>query len=158
MTDTDTDIDVPLARFRAGAEQGGFESGVEMALRSILVSPKFLYRVESQPSAVAPNAPYRPSDIDLASRLSFFLWSSIPDDTLLDLAAKGTLHRPEVMQKQVERMLADSKSQALVDNFAGQWLHVRNVRSHQPSPEENTRTADRFNRREQRDRFGRDRP
>jgi hypothetical protein len=144
---TDTDIEVPLARYRAGAEQGGFEAGVEMALRSILVSPKFLFRVESQPSTVAPNAPYRLSDIDLASRLSFFLWSSIPDDTLLDLAAKGTLHRPEVIHKQVARMLADAKSQALVDNFAGQWLHVRNVRSHQPSPEtlfhfdDNLRTA-----------------
>ncbi len=71
----------------------------------------------------------------MASRLSFFLWSSIPDDTLLDLAAKGTLHQPEVMQQQVKRMLADPKSQALVDNFAGQWLQVRNVQTHQPSPE-----------------------
>ncbi len=144
---TDTDIDVPLARFRAGADQGGFESGVEMALRSILVSPKFLFRVESQPPTVAPNTPYRLTDIDLASRLSFFLWSSIPDDTLLDLAAKGALHRPEVMQREVRRMLADAKSQALVDNFAGQWLHVRNGRTHQPSPEtlfhfdDNLRTA-----------------
>lgn len=144
---TDAEIEVPLARYRAGAQQGGFESGVEMALRSILVSPKFLFRVESQPSTVAPNTPYRLSDIDLASRLAFFLWSSIPDDTLLDLAAKGTLHRPEVRQRQVERMLTDRKSQALVDNFAGQWLHVRNVRSHQPSPEtlfhfdDNLRTA-----------------
>ena len=84
---------------------------------------------------MAPNTAYRLSDIDLASRLSFFIWSSIPDETLLDLAAKGALHRPEVMQQQVRRMLADQKSQALVDNFAGQWLHVRNVRTHQPSPE-----------------------
>jgi mono/diheme cytochrome c family protein len=132
---TDTEIAVPLARYRAGAKQGGFESGVEMALRSILVSPKFVFRVESQPPGIAPNTAYRLSDIDLASRLSFFIWSSIPDETLLDLAAKGALHRPEVMQQQVRRMLADQKSQALVDNFAGQWLHIRNVQTHQPSPE-----------------------
>jgi len=75
------------------------------------------------------------SDADLASRLSFFIWSSIPDDTLLDLAAKGTLHQPEVMKQQVRRMLADAKSQALVDNFAGQWFSIRNVQTHQPSPE-----------------------
>ena len=132
---TDTEIAVPLARYRDGAKQGGFESGVEMALRSILVSPNFLFRVESQPPGIAPNMAYRLSDIDLASRLSFFIWSSIPDETLLDLAAKGALHRPEVIQQQVRRMLADQKSQALVDNFAGQWLHVRNVQTHQPSPE-----------------------
>ncbi|MCM3880456.1 MAG: DUF1592 domain-containing protein [Vicinamibacterales bacterium] len=144
---TDADIAVPLARYRAGAKQGGFESGVEMALRSILVSPKFIFRVESQPPGVAPNTAYRLSDIDLASRLSFFIWSSIPDETLLDVAAKGALRRPDVMQQQVRRMLADPKSQALVDNFAGQWLHVRNVQTHQPSPEtlfhfdDNLRTA-----------------
>ena len=132
---TETEIAVPLARYRDGAKQGGFESGVEMALRSILVSPKFLFRVESQPAGITPNMAYRLSDIDLASRLSFFIWSSIPDETLLDLAAKGALHRPEVIQQQVGRMLADQKSQALVDNFAGQWLHVRNVQTHQPSPE-----------------------
>ena len=132
---TDTEIAVPLARYRDGAKQGGFESGVEMALRSILISPKFLFRVESQPAGIAPNTAYRLSDVDLASRLSFLIWSSIPDETLLELAAKGALHRPETMQQQVRRMLADQKSQALVDNFAGQWLHIRNVRTHQPSPE-----------------------
>ena len=126
---------VPLARYRDGAKDGGFESGIEMALRSILVSPKFLFRFESQPATVAPNTAYRISDIDLASRLSFFLWSSIPDDELLDLAEKRTLHRPDVLQQQVRRMLADPRSQALVDNFAGQWLHIRNVPTHQPSPE-----------------------
>jgi len=126
---------VPLARYRTGAKEGGFESGVEMALRSILLSPNFLFRAESQPAMVAPNTAYRLSDIDLASRLSFFIWSSIPDDTLIDLAAKGALRRPDVMQQQVRRMLADPKSQALVENFAGQWLHIRNVRTHQPSPE-----------------------
>jgi mono/diheme cytochrome c family protein len=132
---TEADLEAPMRRFRAAAMEGGFDSGIEMALRSILLSPEFLFRLEAQPPAVAPNTPYRLSDIDLASRLSFFIWSSIPDDTLLDLAAKGALHQPEVMQQQVTRMLADPKSQALVDNFAGQWLQVRNVRTHQPSPE-----------------------
>ncbi len=132
---TEAEIDVPLERYRTGAKDGGFESGVEMALRSILMSPNFLFRAESQPATVAPNTAYPLSDIDLASRLSFFIWSSIPDDTLIDLAAKGALRRPDVMQQQVRRMLADPKSQALVENFAGQWLHIRNVRTHQPSPE-----------------------
>jgi len=132
---TDSEMEVLMLRYRAGAKEGGFESGIEMALRKILLSPKFLFRLESQPPGVTANTPYRLSDMDMASRLSFFIWSSIPDDTLLDLAAKGTLHQPEVMRQQVKRMLADSKSQALVDNFAGQWLQVRNVQTHQPSPE-----------------------
>lgn len=132
---TATDLEAPLRRFRAAAAEGGFESGVEMALRSILLSPQFIFRLETEPQNVAPETPYRLTDIDLASRLSFFIWSSIPDDTLLDLAGKGELHQPEVMQQQVKRMLADPKSKALVDNFAGQWLQVRNVQTHQPSPE-----------------------
>jgi mono/diheme cytochrome c family protein len=132
---TEDDLQAPLTAYRTGAATGGFEAGVEMALRSILMSPKFLFRIESQPPKAAANAPYRISDLDLASRLSFFLWSSIPDDQLLDLAAKKTLSKPEVLQQQVRRMLADSRSQALVENFAGQWLHVRNVAMHQPSPE-----------------------
>src|SRR5215831_14986535 len=132
---TEADLEAPLRRFRAAAREGGFESGIEMALRSILLSPEFLFRLEAQPQNVAPNTPYRLSDIDLASRLSFFIWSSIPDDMLLDLAARGALHLPQVMLQQVTRMLADPKSQALVDNFAGQWLQVRNVQTHQPSPE-----------------------
>jgi mono/diheme cytochrome c family protein len=132
---TEADLEAPLRRFRAAAMEGGFEAGIEMALRSILLSPGFLFRLEAQPPNAAPNTPYRVSDIDLASRLSFFIWSSIPDDMLLDVAAKGALHQPQVMQQQVRRMLADPKSRALVDNFAGQWLQVRNVRTHQPSPE-----------------------
>jgi mono/diheme cytochrome c family protein len=132
---TEVDLQAPLTAYRSGAATGGFEAGVEMALRSILMSPKFLFRIESQPSTAAPNTAYRISDLDLASRLSFFLWSSIPDDELLDLAVKKTLSKPDVLQQQVKRMLADSRSQALVENFAGQWLHVRNVAMHQPSPE-----------------------
>jgi mono/diheme cytochrome c family protein len=132
---TDEDLQAPLTAYRGGAASGGFEAGIEMALRSILMSPKFLFRIERQPPKVAANAPYRVSDLDLASRLSFFLWSSIPDDELLELAVKNTLSRPAVLQQQVKRMLADPRSQALVDNFAGQWLHIRNVAVHQPSPE-----------------------
>ncbi len=132
---TDEDLEVPLASYRDGAKRGGFESGIEMAIRSILVSPDFLFRLESQPVGLASNTPYQISDLDLASRLSFFLWSSIPDEELVRVAEKKTLHKPEVLQQQVRRMLADARSQALVDSFAGQWLHVRNVAGHQPSPE-----------------------
>ncbi len=140
---TEADLEAPLARYNAGASKGGFEAGLEMAIRSILMSPKFLFRFESQAPVAAANGavdgnrgkPYRISDLDLASRLSFFLWSSIPDDELLELAAKKNLSKPDVLLKQVHRMLADPRSRALVDNFAGQWLHIRNVAQHQPSPE-----------------------
>jgi len=134
-TVTDADLRVPLASYRDGASRGGFESGVEMAIRSILVNPDFLFRMESEPANVAPDTPYRVSDVDLASRLSFFLWSSVPDEPLLQVAEKNDLHKPEVLHQQVRRMLADPRSQALVDNFAGQWLFIRNVAGHQPSPE-----------------------
>ena len=132
---TDADLEVPLALYREGASSGGFESGIELAVRGILVSPNFLFRFEDQPSSVAPKTPYRISELELASRLSFFLWSSIPDDELVDLAVQGTLYDPAVLQEQVRRMLADPRSQALVDNFAGQWLHIRNVEGFRPSPE-----------------------
>ena len=131
----DADLEVPLALYREGAGRGGFESGIELAVRGILVSPNFLFRFEDQPSSVAPNTPYRISELELASRLSFFLWSSIPDDELVDLAVQGTLYDPAVLQEQVRRMLADPRSQALVDDFAGQWLHIRNVEGFRPSPE-----------------------
>ena len=131
----DADLRVPLHSFHDGASHDGFEAGIEMAVRSILVSPKFLFRFEDQPAGVAENAPYRISDLELASRLSFFLWSSIPDDELLNAAETKRLHQPEILRAQVRRMLADPRSQALVDNFAGQWLFIRNVAVHQPSPE-----------------------
>ena len=132
---TAADLEIPLALYREGASTGGFEAGIELAVRGILVSPNFLFRFEDQPSSVTPNTPYRISDLELASRLSFFLWSSIPDDELVDVAAQGTLHDPDVLGVQVRRMLADPRSQALVDNFAGQWLHIRNVEGFRPSPE-----------------------
>jgi len=132
---TDDDLQVPLARYREGAGGGGFEAGLELALRSILVSPRFLFRFESQPDTVAPNTAYRVDDLELASRLSFFLWSSIPDDELLNAAEKKTLQQPGVLERQVKRMLSEPRSAALVTDFAGQWLHIRNVAGFRPSPE-----------------------
>src|SRR6185437_928830 len=111
---------------------GNFEAGIEMGLRSVLVSPEFLFRVERDPAGAAPGTVYRISDISLASRLSFFLWSSIPDDELLDLAIRGKLHEPAVLRQQVKRMLADQRSQSLVNNFADQWLYLRNLESITP--------------------------
>ncbi len=132
---TEADLRVPLGLYRDGAARGGFEAGIELAVRGILVSPNFLFRFEDQPASAEPGTPYRISDLELASRLSFFLWSTIPDDELVDLAVAGELHRPEVLRGQVGRMLADPRAQALVDNFAGQWLHIRNVPGFRPSPE-----------------------
>lgn len=132
---TDEDLQIALARYSSGANKTGFESGLELAIRGILVSPQFLFRFESQPERAAPNNAYRISDVELASRLSFFLWSSIPDDELLNLAEQATLHEPDVLERQVKRMIADPRSAALVDNFAGQWLHIRNVPGLRPSPE-----------------------
>jgi mono/diheme cytochrome c family protein len=132
---TDDDLQMPLARYREGARRGGFESGLELAVRSILVSPRFLFRFENQSETVAPNTAYRIDDVELASRLSFFLWSSIPDDDLLLAAEKKTLQRADVLERQVKRMLSDPRAAALVSNFGGQWLHIRNVAGFRPSPE-----------------------
>jgi hypothetical protein len=101
-------------------------------LASILVSPEFLFRVEQDPREIAPQTAYRISELELASRLSFFLWSSIPDDELLEIAMRGGLSKPAVLEKQVRRMLADSRSRTLVSNFAGQWLYLRNLDSFVP--------------------------
>ena len=136
----DEDLRIPMARYRdgvreAGGGAAGVEHGLELALRSILVSPNFLFRFEAQPDAAAPGTPYRITDLELASRLSFFLWSSLPDDELLSAAEKKTLHTPAVLEQQVRRMLADPRSDALASNFAGQWLHIRNVSGFRPSPE-----------------------
>ena len=127
------DIDPLLAVYNAGYETGGFEAGIELGLEAILVSPKFLFRIERDPIDATAGAPYRVSDLDLASRLSFFLWSSLPDETLLDLATRGRLSDPAVLRQQVERMLADSRSKALTTNFGGQWLWQRNLRTVAPN-------------------------
>ena len=132
---TDDDLEVPMRLYRDGAARGGFETGIELALRGMLVSPSFLFRFEDQPASIPSETSYRVSDVELASRLSFFLWSSIPDDELLDVAIQARLRDPQVFRAQVARMLADPRSQSLVDNFAGQWLHIRNVAGLQPSPE-----------------------
>jgi hypothetical protein len=116
-----------LALYKTGAQKGGFESGVRLALQKILVSPEFLFRTEVDPPGAAPGTVYKISDVELASRLSFFLWSSIPDDQLLAVAESGRLSDPSILQSEVKRMLADPRSQALVKNFAGQWLFLRNI-------------------------------
>jgi len=117
---------------RAEAATDGINAGIETALAAVLVSPEFLFRVEQDPAGIAPNTPYRITDLQLASRLSFFLWSSIPDDELLDVAVAGKLHEPAVLERQVRRMLADGRARALVTNFAEQWLHLRNLDSITP--------------------------
>ena len=124
---TDRDLDVLLAFYDEGRNKGGFESGIELALRRLLSSPDFLFRVVRDPDDIAPGSNYRLTDLELASRLSFFLWSSIPDDELLEVAVKGRLHDPDVLETQVRRMLEDRRAHALVENFAGQWLYLRNV-------------------------------
>jgi len=122
---SDMDLQPLLKFYEAGRKEGDFDAGIEFALERLLCSPAFLFRLEQDP---APGRAARITDIELASRLSFFLWSSIPDDQLLDLAEHGKLRDPTVLEQQVRRMLTDSRSKALVDNFAGQWLVTRNVR------------------------------
>jgi hypothetical protein len=116
-----------IALYKEGAKEGGFESGIRLALQKILVSPDFLFRAEVDPPGAVPGAVYRVSDVELASRLSFFLWSTIPDGELLAVAEKGQLHEPAVLQAQVKRMLADARSGEMVKNFTGQWLFLRNI-------------------------------
>ena len=128
----EADFVSPLEFYRRGQSEAGFEAGIEMALASILVSPDFLFRVEREPTGIPSGTPYRISGTELATRLSFFLWSSIPDDELLDAGIRGDLSRPDVLGSQVRRMLADPRSDALLANFASQWLHLRNLESVRP--------------------------
>jgi hypothetical protein len=130
---TAEDLARPLQFFREGrAEGGGFEAGIENALGAVLVSPRFLFRVEHDPAGLAPGTAYRISDLELASRLSFFLWSSLPDDALLDAAVRGDLRQSHLLEREVRRMLADDRAGNLVANFAGQWLHLRALESVTP--------------------------
>jgi hypothetical protein len=122
--------------YDAGHAKGGFEAGVQQALAYILVDPRFLYRFEREPRTVKPGQAFRISDVDLASRLSFFIWSSIPDEELLQAAAAQRLSKPGEIERQVRRMLADPKASALVNNFASQWLHLRQLASVQPQGRE----------------------
>jgi len=129
----DNDLETLLSFYQKGRNEGGtFDSGIEAAIQLILASPEFLFRFEPDPAALATGAVYHVSDLELASRLSFFLWSTIPDDQLLNLASLGKLHEPAVLEAQVNRMLADPRSKALVDNFADQWLYLRNLKNINP--------------------------
>ncbi len=133
---TDADIQTVLASYEEGHAARGFELGIERAVESLLVSPEFLYRIEREPqgSSSGSSSIYRISDLELASRLSFFLWSSIPDDALIDAAASGKLRNPAVLEGHVRRMLSDPRADALVRNFVGQWLFLRNLPTVLPDP------------------------
>ena len=130
---SDADLAGPLAFYARGRERGGFEDGIELALRALLTSTEFLFRIEHDPAGLPPGTPYRLSDVELASRLSFFLWSSLPDDELLGLAERGELGAPAVLEAQVARMLADPRAHSLATNFAGQWLYLRNLDAARPN-------------------------
>jgi hypothetical protein len=127
------DVDESMAFYRKGRAAGNFDLGITMALTAVLTNPEFLIRVESDPKKIPAGGVYRISDLELASRLSFFLWSSIPDDELLDVAAQGKLSQPGELERQARRMLADRRSLNLATNFAGQWLRLRNMDAVQPS-------------------------
>ncbi len=132
---TEADVKPLMAFYESGRAQGSFDHGIEESLRAILVSPDFLFRIERDPKGAAPNTNYRIADVELASRLSYFLWSSMPDDRLLDLATQGKLKDPAVLQAEVTRMLDDPRSDALTANFAGQWLYLRNLQIAKPDPD-----------------------
>jgi mono/diheme cytochrome c family protein len=135
---TPSDIQPLMPFYESGRRAGDFDAGIEQALEALLVAPEFLFRMEQDPRVRVSGAAgrvHRISDVELASRLSFFLWSSIPDEELLQLAEHGTLKDPAVLQQQVRRMLDDPRSQALVSNFGGQWLYFRNVATVRPDPD-----------------------
>ena len=143
-TVTAQEIDTLLGFYKQGRARGDFETGMQEALARLLVAPRFIYRTEVEPARVAAGAAYRVSDTELASRLSFFLWSSIPDDELLDLAAKNRLRDPATLQRQVRRMMADPKASAFVENFSGQWLYLRelaNLQTEAPGFDDNLRRS-----------------
>ena len=129
---TPEDLEKPMAFYRQTRDAENFEAGIEGGLSAILVNPQFLMRVEEDPQGIKPGTAYRLPDLQLASRLSFFLWSSIPDDELLETAIRGDLHKPKVLAKQTRRMLADPRARSLASNFADQWLYLRNLESLTP--------------------------
>jgi mono/diheme cytochrome c family protein len=138
------EMETLLEFYRTGRESGSFDSGIQRAVARVLVDPNFLFRFEREPEGVVPGTPFRLSDLELASRLSFFLWSSIPDDELREVAARGQLKNPAVLERQVRRLLADPRADSLVSNFAGQWLFLRelkNVRPDSPDFDENLRRS-----------------
>ncbi|MGD8175021.1 DUF1592 domain-containing protein [Marinimicrobium sp. ARAG 43.8] len=129
---TDTDVDRLMAVYRQVEDRSGYEEGIAAAVQAILVSPSFLFLFESDPADAAPGYVHRISDLEYASRLALFLWSSLPDEELLTLAEKGRLREPSILREQVARMLKDERSLALEENFAGQWLYLRNLEFHRP--------------------------
>jgi hypothetical protein len=129
---TDADVQRLLPFYTAGKMEGGFDRGIQKALERVLVSPQFMFRIETEPANVAAGTAFRVNDIELASRLSFFIWSSIPDDELLDAAIAGKLKNPGTLEQQVKRMLADPRSESMVTNFAAQWLYLRDIDAKQP--------------------------
>jgi hypothetical protein len=129
---TESDLEDILPFYTAGRAEGGFDAGIERALERILVSPQFLFRIEREPASAAPGSLYRISDLELASRLSFFLWSTIPDDELLTASEQGKLKEPAALEREVRRMLKDPRAESLVTNFAEQWLFLRDVDSKKP--------------------------
>jgi len=133
---TDDDVATLIEFYEAGRQEGGFESGIQFALERLLTSPDLLLRIERDPVDATPDTAYPVSDVELASRLSFFLWSSLPDEELLALAEEDTLSEPAVLARQVRRMLADDRAAALIEGFVGQWLYLRNLASVYPTPSE----------------------
>jgi len=144
---SESDIQELVEFYNQGRLDGGFEVGIQFALERVLVSPDFLFRIEQDPADAQPGATYAISDIELASRMSFFLWSSPPDDELLNLAERGALREPGMLEQQVQRMMADPRADAFIKNFVGQWLYLRNLEDFYPDPaafpefDENLRTA-----------------
>ena len=136
ISENDPTLETLISFYQTGRDGGTFETGIEQGLARVLVDPQFLFRFEREPSSARQGATYRLSDLELASRLSFFLWSSIPDDELLDVASKGRLSVPAVLEQQVRRMLKDARAHALVDNFAGQWLYLRELKNVMPESDD----------------------
>ncbi|HLQ75979.1 MAG TPA: DUF1592 domain-containing protein, partial [Terriglobia bacterium] len=132
----DSEVEGLMTFYQQGRKEGDFEVGIQQAVARILVAPRFIFRMEDEPANVKAGATYRVNDLALASRLSFFLWSSIPDDELLDVASSGKLKDPAVLELQIRRMLKDPKSDALVKNFGGQWLYLRDLEGIQPDTKE----------------------
>jgi uncharacterized protein DUF1592/uncharacterized protein DUF1588/uncharacterized protein DUF1585/uncharacterized protein DUF1587/uncharacterized protein DUF1595 len=136
VSDSDVSVETLMSFYETGRAQGTFDIGIEQAVARILVDPRFLYRFEKEPANIAAGASYRLSDLELASRLSFFIWSSIPDDELLDAASQGKLSQPAMLERQVRRMLADPRADALAKNFGGQWLYLRDLKNLKPEADD----------------------
>jgi hypothetical protein len=130
---TDADVQTLMPFYTAGRAEGSFDLGIQRALQRMLVSPQFLFRVEHDPANAVAGTSHPITDLEMASRLSFFIWSSIPDEVLLSIASEGKLHQPAVLEQQVRRMMADARSSSLVTNFAEQWLYLRDIDAKRPN-------------------------